>query len=554
MRRRTAALLLSCFCLPLWAQLPTGNPLCGLDRLREGRRYRASSADENWRNGNGDARGIAPGDTLTLCELEGPGRITHIWFTIAAEDPYYGRTVTLRMYWDGEEEPSVESPLGDFFAAGHGMRVNVNSLPVQVSSEGRAYNCFWPMPFRNSARITVTNDSPDHPVRAFFWYIDWIKLPSLPEKTATFHAQYRQEFPCRSGRDYLILDAVGEGHYVGTVLSVHMNGASWFGEGDDRFYIDGEKEPSLRGTGTEDYFCDAWGFRQFNRPFYGVTIWEGFDVDDHGTAYRWHIPDPIPFKKSLRVTIEHKGVTFHPVKVKSPEPLKIPLFSGEKPPSKKEGYEYVYYFDGNRVKSGFEERPDNFSSVAFWYQVGKAKRFAVLPPGPASILGGTAIEGESLLEKARAKPDKVLEIQKGGQWSGGAQLFYHPAPGEEPPVLELSVPIQDTARYVVNLYLTRSWDYGVWSISLDGKPLVKAVDLYSPQVAVFKQKLGVLNLRAGVHKLTFNYLRSDPRSKVKGTDLVGRYMGLDRITIRKVPARWVERVKKSTGAGNSGGR
>ena len=252
------------------AQEASGHPLAGLERLKKERTRRVSSADENWRNGNADARPIGPGGTLTVAELEGPGRITHIWFTIAAADPYYGRSVTLRMYWDGDEQPGVESPLGDFFAAGHGIAVPVNSLPVQVSAEGRAYNCYWPMPFRKSARVTVTNDSPEHMVHALYWYVDWCATEDPGEDVAYFHAQYRQEFPCEAGRNYLIFDGVGQGHYVGTVLSVHMNSGSWFGEGDDFFYIDGEAEPSLRGTGTEDYFCDAWGFRPFNNLYYGV--------------------------------------------------------------------------------------------------------------------------------------------------------------------------------------------------------------------------------------------------------------------------------------------
>ena len=343
-----------------------------------------------------------------------------------------------------------------------------------------------------------------HRVNALFWYVDWVKLPGLPAKTATFHAQYRQEFPCASGKDYLILDAEGAGHYVGTVLSVHANEASWFGEGDDRFYIDGETEPSLKGTGTEDYFCDAWGFRQFNNHFYGVSIWEGFDTDDHGTAYRWHIPDPVPFTKSLTVTIEHKGVTFHP---------------------------------NGKVKSGFEERPDNLSSVAFWYQVGKAKRFAALPPAPERLVLGTTTEGEALLEKARATPDDGLEVQKGGGYSGGEQLFYHPPEGDAPPVIELPVEISEPGRYAVKVRLTRSWDYGTYAVELNGKTVVPAVDLYAPQIAVKTCKLGVHALETGTQKITFTYLRSNPESKVREAGVTGRYIGIVSIYVRKVSDR-----------------
>ena len=162
------------------------------------------------------------------------------------------------------------------------------------------------MPFRKSARITVTNES-DKRCDAFYYYLDWQKYKSLPKDTAYFHAMYRQEYPCVMGRNYLIADLVGRGHYVGTVQSVQNMSSGWYGEGDDFFFIDGEAEPSLRGTGTEDYFCDGWGFRQHDGPFYGVPLWEGYAAGNRGSVYRFHIPDPVPFKKSLRVEIEHKG-------------------------------------------------------------------------------------------------------------------------------------------------------------------------------------------------------------------------------------------------------
>jgi hypothetical protein len=519
------------------AQEANGNPLAGIEQLRKEQSRRVSSSDDNWQNGNADARGIQPGDTLTVAELEGPGRITHIWFTIAAADPYYGRSVTVRMYWDGEETPSVESPLGDFFAAGHGIRVPVNSLPVQVSSEGRAYNCYWPMPFRKSAKITVTNDSPTQTVHALFWYVDWRKVSELPESAAYFHAQYRQEFPCTAGKNYLIFDGEGEGHYVGTVLSVHMNSGSWFGEGDDFFFIDGEAEPSLRGTGTEDYFCDAWGFRQFNNLYYGVSIWEGYDTDDHGTAYRWHLVDPVAFTKSLRVEIEHKGVTFEPETIASETPLNVEvLLKPEQELKVVAGEKYVYEFPGARVKSGFEERPDYLSSVAFWYQKGAAKRFAQLPPALERLVLATRIEGEALIDKAKAVPADGLEVQKGDGHSGKAQLFYHPVKSDAPPVLDVSFDVEEKCRYVLKVELTRSWDYGIYAIAIDDKTVVEEVDLYAPALGVKTQKLGEHTLEKGTHKLTFTYVRSNVESKVRGTAETGRYMALDAIDLRKVPA------------------
>ena len=170
--------------------------------------------------------------------------------------PFYSRLLTLRIYWDGETQPSVECPVGDFFGIGHGVDQPFMSIPIRVTSEGRARNCYWPMPFRKSARITVTNES-DTACRSFYYYVDWQKHKSLRRNTAYFHAMYRQEFPCAMGRNYLIADLEGRGHYVGSIQSVCLMSDGWYGEGDDFFFVDGEAEPRLRGTGTEDYFCDA---------------------------------------------------------------------------------------------------------------------------------------------------------------------------------------------------------------------------------------------------------------------------------------------------------
>jgi hypothetical protein len=259
---------------PVYAQPSPGSPLSGLELLKDFESQRASSSDPDWRNGNADARPIPSGGTLVVANLKGPGIITHIWNTIAHEAPFYSRLLTLKIYWDGEDHPSVEAPIGDFFGIGHGIDKPFVSLPIKVSSEGRGRNCYWPMPFRESAKILVVNES-DKPCSAFYFYVDWQKHKSLPKDTAYFHAMYRQEFPCVMGRNYLLADIVGRGHYVGTIQSVQLISPGWYGEGDDFFFIDDEKEPRLRGTGTEDYFCDGWGFRVQDGPFYGTPLWEG---------------------------------------------------------------------------------------------------------------------------------------------------------------------------------------------------------------------------------------------------------------------------------------
>src|SRR5580698_7381676 len=165
------------------AQLNPGDPLSGLEKLKDFQAERASSSDPDWRNGNADSRPIKPGGTLTLAELTGPGEIVHFWCTIAHPAQYYSRMLVLRMYWDGEKDPSVECPIGDFFGMGHGIDKPFTSLPVRVTSDGRGRNCYWPMPFRKSARITVSNDS-DQRCDAFYYYVDWQKHPSLPKESA----------------------------------------------------------------------------------------------------------------------------------------------------------------------------------------------------------------------------------------------------------------------------------------------------------------------------------------------------------------------------------
>ena len=270
MNKKCSLILLLFLALPLAGQEPAA--LSTLDQPHNYRAQRASSSAADWQKSNDDRIPVEPGQTVTLIDAPGPGRIAHIWFTIAAAERNYSRRITLRMYWDGETDPSVEAPLGDFFAIGHGMDVELNSIPVRITSNGRARNCYWPMPFRKSARITLTNDGKK-PIRSLYYQIDWQKLPALPADAPYFHARYRQQNSLKPGR-YLVLDAEGKGHYVGTVMSVKANASSWIGEGDDFFFIDGESEPSLRGTGTEDYVGDAWGFRRFDGPYYGVPVWK----------------------------------------------------------------------------------------------------------------------------------------------------------------------------------------------------------------------------------------------------------------------------------------
>jgi hypothetical protein len=468
--------------------------LDSLTRLHAGRPMRASSSDANWQSGNRDSRPIKPNETLIMADVDGPGVITHIWLTINASDLRVGRTLVMRMYWDGQDEPAVESPLGDFFAVGHGVRRYVDSLPVSVTSDGRAFNCYWAMPFAKHAKVTLSNDSMDYKV-GVYWYVDYEKLPALPPDTAYFHAQYRQEFPAKQDQNYLILDAQGSGHYVGTVLSVYMRSKGWFGEGDDFFYIDGEAEPSLRGTGTEDYFCDAWAFREFNRPYYGVVMFDGFEVGDRVSVYRWHIKDPIRFAKSLKVEIEHKGGMTD---------------------------------EQGKTVSYFHDRPDLFSSVAFWYQTGKAKQYTKLSPLAERVPPATTVEFEKCLEASKPSPaDARMKAVQSNMFS--ASQFLLTRFTNEKTTMIVPFTLKSNAGGIARLYLATSPESGIWSFALDDKIIGAEVDLYSPTQGIREIRVGMVELDAGEHTLKME-------CKGRNHASLSYHVGLDALMVEELTA------------------
>lgn len=251
--------------------------------------------------------------TFTMAEIRGPGCIQHMWMTCT---PKAWRDFILRIYWDDEPFPSVEVPVGDFFCNGWGERSNVNSLPISVNPAG-GFNCYWEMPFRKSAVITMENRSDEDTV--LYYQIDYT-LTEVPDDAAYFHAQWRQSNPLKYGDVHTILDGCGgQGHYVGTYLAWQSNNSGWWGEGEVKFYLDGDGEyPTLCGTGTEDYFGGAWNFEQpqgqygtFSTPFLGlhqVLQPDGlYRSQQRFGMYRWHIMDPVRFKRDARVTIQALG-------------------------------------------------------------------------------------------------------------------------------------------------------------------------------------------------------------------------------------------------------
>jgi hypothetical protein len=284
------------------AENPTGEP-GGAAKSSPGKESAASALGKGWKVR--PCITVEANETAALAEISGPGVIQHIWIT-APEGVH--RNCLLRMYWDGEEQPSVEVPVGDFFACGHGVRYKVNSLPVAVNPSG-AFNCYWPMPFRKRARITVENQH-SQALGGFFYQITYA-LGQVPEDAACFHAQWRRAMTKREHPEHVILDgAKGKGHYVGTFLAWEQLSDGWWGEGEMKFYMDGDAEyPTICGTGTEDYFGGAWGFGDtYSTAFLGYPFsrQEAGRIPKH-SMYRWHILDPIRFERDLKVTIQALG-------------------------------------------------------------------------------------------------------------------------------------------------------------------------------------------------------------------------------------------------------
>jgi hypothetical protein len=259
---------------------------------------------------------LEPNSTVVLADIEGPGAIQHIWMTM---HPRHWRNLILRFYWDHEEFPSVEVPLGDFFCNGWCVRSNVNSIPISVNPAG-GMNSYWEMPFRRHCRITVENLIPEE-VKHFFYQIDYT-LTEVPDDYAYFHAQWRRSNPVPYKSVHTVLDGVeGKGQYVGTYMAWGAHNSGWWGEGEIKFYVDGDTEfPTICGTGTEDYFGGAWAFEnpdrageygKYSTPYLGmpqVIEPTGFTKNQQRFGlYRWHVPDPIRFAQDLRITIQALG-------------------------------------------------------------------------------------------------------------------------------------------------------------------------------------------------------------------------------------------------------
>ncbi|SDM17606.1 Protein of unknown function [Catalinimonas alkaloidigena] len=323
--------------LALHAQ-PPGGDLYAITRLQKGIRSKRISSFDTTGNNNDRIEHIRPGEKRTLFQVQGAGMINHIWITIAPPPEVLNRDdLVLRMYWDGNPSPSVESPLGSFFGQGWNESYPLYSQPLTATPlQGRALTSYFVMPFAKGARIELENQS-DRDVDAFYYYVDYLEMDKLPASTGRFHAWYNQQLTQtdaqegenewgvlgpqrenpRGERNYLFADIRGKGQFVGVNYYIHTPTPIWYGEGDDMIFIDGSARngstrPTLNGTGTEDYFNTSWSPKtSFQTPYFGYprvnTQDAGFAAGWGGRThmYRFHIVDPLYFEQSLKFTIEH---------------------------------------------------------------------------------------------------------------------------------------------------------------------------------------------------------------------------------------------------------
>lgn len=428
---------------------------------------------------NRDNFRVPPGATHVLMDVEGPGVITHMWITFLGPEAHPWakdgsadhQEMLLRIFWDGDERPGVEAPVGDFFGGCFGKRSEVVSTAVIVEG-GDSYNCFWHMPFHKSARVEIVNES-DKPISLLYYNIDWIKKDSLPEDTPYFYAQYTQAYPLETGRPYTLLETTGKGHYVGTVFSVRTRSPYWFGEGDEMVTIDGEAIPSVWGTGTEDYFLCAWGLERTLTPYFGVPYFDQWGiVGGHTSAYRWHVNDPFVFNESIKVQFETFGWI-------SPDE------------------------NADHRAHSWNPREDDYASVAFWYQTGKPTFAARAPHARErklpSIERTTVVAADLEFGQKRIDPDAELprleysgrrsteakrrEVQRYPEHFDGPVLYLPMAEGEETTVeLPFEVVVKEPLRLLLVMGLGP--DHGTFEFALDGVVLGSPMDLYAPEVGM----------------------------------------------------------------------
>ena len=400
---------------------------------RTSEEYQLSSYDTT--GGNNDRWSLAAGDTALIADIAGPGLINRMWFTFDSRDPDYLRHILIRIFWDGEENPSVWSPVGDFFGSPFRYE-HYTSQFVGMSSGG--FYCYFPMPFMRHARVEIINRS-SYPLYALYFHINVGKFREVPPHLTTFHARWNREVRTRDSIPYTVLDMEGKGYFAGMHYSAesYHNDLGYL-EGDEQIYVDGTIQPSTHGTGMEDYLNSGWYFRNgvYAADFHGLVVKD--DSTSRISAYRHHIRDAIPFQKSIRVQLEHGQVN--------------------------------------------DEETD-IATVAFWYQEGPTKLAA--PDIPAGHLAPQTrkvawpvLEGESITLPEVYQQQILDRSETGPDWSGDHELWFGLLPGQE---TRLALPNQIESGYDLTLYLTGSPQGGLLTVSSGSKE--KVIDCYREKLS-----------------------------------------------------------------------
>lgn len=504
--RFLSLLLIVATTLPVaWA-----NPLEDISRISDMTRMRASSYDRSGDNTD-NVTSFAPGETHVLLDTDGPGRVTHMWITLSnfMFHPTLLRDLVIRMYWEESDVPSVEVPFGDFFGLGHNAYYQIESAPVCVGQNPRAFNCYWPMPFHKHARIEIYNGG-NRSVRRIYYNVDY-ELGRLTGKHGLFHAVWQRnpeeqgESEDRDGLttegNYVMLEAEGRGQYMGCFLFVDSQPGAWWGEGDEMIQLDGEKTPSIIGTGTEDYFGNAWGFDEtFTYDYYGLPLLQELP-NEHKltTAYRFHIPDPVYFKKSIRVTLET-------------------------------------LYD--------EDKANDYASTAFWYQEKPNKSRPPLPeakdryshahphdfklPDKMKVCGTLL---EPVLREGGVDARSITAARRGFEQGGWLRVV----PDKDEVSAELTFPAEGVYR--VELKPVRDLVKEGFQVSAGNNPAVGVTELGTGQESIPYLDLGTVDITGGT--LLLRFYGNTP-------------FGVDSIKLERVQQPGDESVPESSGAPDQG--
>ncbi|MCK9422017.1 MAG: DUF2961 domain-containing protein [Bacteroidales bacterium] len=463
-----------------------------LPYLKSSKLIQVSSYDTT--GGNNDRITIAPGAKAIIFNVDGPGMISRIWFTIDSRDPFFLRHVVIRMYWDHEKNPSVEVPLGDFFGSGFKYQPYISQY-LGMTSGG--YICYLPMPFERHARIEISNDTPQE-IYAFYYQIDYQKFEgALESDVAYFHALWKRDVRTNYDSNYVVLNAEGRGHIVGVNMNLQSyDGSFGYLEGDEMVYVDGERKPSIHGTGTEDFFSGGWYFNrnEFAGPYSGL-IYKN-DTTGQIAAFRLLIPDPIPFKKSIKFTIEH-------------------------------GH-------------GNQEIAD-YSSTVYWYQMEPHKPFPPFPVAgqrtPLRVMKpAKLIEAEKLKFQLNGQKSKVMDMSEfGPEWGDNRQILIE---AHDKSTFGLTINGLKEAQYDITLYYTLGPDYGNADIFINNQKTGEINGYSLNTLPIGKTILTGLQHVTGLNSIDIKFVITgkDPASK-------GFNIGLDglRVTPKRdfIPAWYI---------------